>query len=274
MTSSMKKFQIIQALGKADLLRVSISYLRDQVSLLFKENIHTGIEISPNWGKLHRAVKYKELPLTTDRLSYPIHSNETPVSLGRANLPKKPVFYCSANPAATFFELNLQPTETVVLSTWSINDWIKIFPLGYTDETFKELCSNRECPLVIPRWERHKNELKPENKRVNDYFDRIFMVKDRQENFKLSAVIAEQFLMSDLECGLVYPTVAMRANAENFALTTQLVDKKLALESAKWFRVDKVENFSYTISCLNFADNFTDDGKIDWQGCNGRIDLC
>lgn len=276
MQSGLKNFQIISELEKTNLSRVPISYLQGQVSLLFRKYIHTGIEISPRWGKLHRAIKYTQLPLKINQLSYPVHTEQTPVRLGRANLPQQPVFYCSANPAATFFELNLQPAETVVVSTWVINNWIKIFPLGYTVEAFKELCSNRRCPHIIPDWVRHKNELKPGNKRIMDFFDKMFMAcQNKKENFKLSAVIAEQFLITDLECGLVYPTVAMRANAENFALTPELVDNQLKLESVQWFRIDRIENFSYTVSRLNFAKSFTPEGRINWLNREmGETSLC
>ncbi len=226
--------------------------------------IHTVLFIPTQWGdgSLYRAVKYSEMPLDVSQLSYPPVDM---VRLNRANLPGNPLFYCSGDPRTPFFELNIQAGDTVVLSKWRIANEILCIPLGYSEQIFAQLCSARKCPHIIPPEKRHPNELKKPNSYIIDFFSEIFTCPE-ENRYTLTAVIAEKFLMKQLSCGIVYPTIAMRANAENFAFTPHLVNESLFLLSAKWYRVDNVDNksFSYTVTPLKCADNFFN-GKINWR---------
>ena len=62
----------------------------------------------------------------------------------------------------------------------------------------------------------------------------------------------------------MYPTVAMRANSDNFALRPS-ADRKLILKKAEFVRVDAVEDFSFKITVLDTATEFPN-GKISWKG--------
>lgn len=99
--------------------------------------------------------------------------------------------------------------------------------------------------------------------------------------YKLSIAIAEKLYLGTLHMdlvgeefegerrfgGIIYPTIAMRANADNVALVPEFVDRFLNLEGVEWIRVDlEASDFKYQVTNLDFANSFTADGRIDWKG--------
>ncbi|MGH6933237.1 MAG: hypothetical protein ACREEE_12480 [Dongiaceae bacterium] len=103
---------------------------------------------------------------------------------------------------------------------------------------------------------------------------------DQDYRYKLSVAIAERLLgevivaqreagmPEDLRyAGIIYPTVAMRANADNLALLPEFVDRCLALEQVECISVDSVDaDKRFTITTHDFANSFAPDGMIEWQG--------
>lgn len=257
--------QIIKALKAIDLSNVEIDYLRKKINLLFKNYTHTSIILPQGWGKLHRAIKYEKKPLNKTQLSYPPTIN---AKLGRANLTGNSVFYCSGDPRATFFELGAKSGDTIVLSKWIILNEILIFPIGYSEQVFKSLLSNRECPIIVPPSVRAPNEIIKSNIKINEFFAEKFtqiITQGNEHHYNLTATIAETFMCTATECGLVYPTIAMRANTENFVLTKELVDQCLKLVMVKWCRIDEVNGLDYKLTILECADNFNTNGEIKWR---------
>jgi hypothetical protein len=99
--------------------------------------------------------------------------------------------------------------------------------------------------------------------------------------YKLSIAIAEKLYLGPLQmdseagefdgeprfAGIVYPTIAMRANSDNIALIPEFVDRLLSLETVEWIRVDsKGTDLKYQITKLDFANSFGGDGQIEWKG--------
>src|SRR5580700_655973 len=122
--------RIIDALKRVKSSDVTIDYLRRQIKLLFKGFAHTSIIIPSDWkGKLHRAVQYDVMPNYKQDLWYPPKEK---AKLSRANLSNNPMFYCSGDPRAIFFELEIKPGNMVVTSKWRLKDEILVSPLGYS----------------------------------------------------------------------------------------------------------------------------------------------
>lgn len=186
------------------------------------------------------------------------------MSLRRCNLPGKPVFYCSGDPKATIFELDLNEGDYFVLSKWALKCPLILFPIGYTSTAFQKLNSDRSCPKVIPENVRHPNEFTKSNLEVKNFIDEKFSHFNSNLHF-LTALISDWFLSRVGKCGVVYPTTRMHANAENLALTTKLVDEDLTLQTATWYRVDAIKNLDCTVSKLMIADEFSEDGEIHWR---------
>lgn len=238
-----------------------ISYLKEKLYAVFKKYRHSPIEISPHqsMGRFHRLRSMSEKPSHTKELSY--HQSPEQVQLQRANHEKRPIFYCSGNPQATLYEIELQPQATIVLSKWVLINTALVFPLGYTQEAFLALGANRRCPDIYPAVNKRHNEHSRSNIRITEFLAKEFTAPG-DTSYKLTATISEIFLDTQTECGIVYPAIGMHANAENFAFTTALVDNCLKLVSAKWFIVSDTN----TLTPLDYADSFSATGDIIWKG--------
>jgi hypothetical protein len=258
--------EILSAFKDMDFSNIEVGYLRNQIHTLFMKYTYTAMMWLPTTGKFHRAVKYKDRPTHKKFLIYPPPDI---TKLSRANLPLNPLFYCSGDPRATLFELRIQPGDTIVLSKWKLKEQSLFFPIGYSPDAFERLNSARNCP-VIPSPTINSPQLKKENDRINRFFEESFtrIIPPNQEYlYKLTAIIAERFFKnkSDSKCGLMFPTIAMQANAENFALTPDLVDERLQFESAAWFVVEEARDFTYKVRKLFYSDFIDSDNQIIWE---------
>jgi hypothetical protein len=66
--------------------------------------------------------------------------------------------------------------------------------------------------------------------------------------------------------GLLYPSMAMRANADNLALKPECVDNHLNIRKVEYIRVDEADSSGFRVTILDFADTFDEDGGIQWKG--------
>jgi hypothetical protein len=85
--------------------------------------------------------------------------------------------------------------------------------------------------------------------------------------YKLSVAIAERlFFLDDKFNGLLYPAVAMRANAYNFALKLPYAHEHLRFQRAEYARINKVRDFGFDTTLLDTATDLGVDGSICWKG--------
>ena len=83
--------------------------------------------------RFYRGIIYKEKPTIIDCLGYP--PSEIIVNYQRCNPPGKPMFYCSPDPAAVYYELGVQPGDVVYMSKWSVTEdfFVNQIPSTYDD---------------------------------------------------------------------------------------------------------------------------------------------
>jgi hypothetical protein len=93
----------------------------------------------------------------------------------------------------------------------------------------------------------------------------IRVPKGSEEMYKLSVAIAEFLFTDDIFDGLIYPTVEMRANADNLALKPRYADKNLSFPKAEYARIDDLLEFSYKITVLDTANALAPDGTLLWN---------
>ncbi|MFI4957383.1 MAG: hypothetical protein ACHQAX_09285 [Gammaproteobacteria bacterium] len=269
--------QLINEINRINLRTIDINHLKQKIVQLFRGYAHTRMNIIPGEAIFYRSIPYSHKPQTTDRLSYP-NPKKVKVSLRRANLEDQPVFYCSKDPRPTFFELELSPGDTVVLSEWHLTSDIWVSNIGYTSEVFTRLGSDRYCPNLTPSDQRHPREASRSNIRIEEFLKEKFtehVAPGNEHLYKLTAVIAGNLLTPDPEnifkLGLMYPSLAMHGNADNYALNPDLADKHLQIKRAWWLKVDEAnptENF-YTYSLLEYADSFSGD-QINWRSFSSQ----
>ncbi|RAW00489.1 hypothetical protein [Pseudochryseolinea flava] len=112
------------------------------------------------------------------------------------------------------------------------------------------------------------------NKLIGEYLAKTFsqsVPANKKELYKLTIAIADKHKSIDPAMlqfdGLMYPTVQMWANAENFALERSVIDSgKMYLNAVEWILVKRVHNGKYDIDVLDWANSVTSKGEIEWKG--------
>jgi hypothetical protein len=221
--------------------------------------------IIPKNKILYRGVKRGEKPQSAVELGYP--PKDCVRNFHRAGRPGKVLFYCSAAREAPFFELGLIPGDKVAISHWKTIAPIVVNNVGYHNKVFGMLTSNRDSPS----WGRGTEFEKLEETTgcIKEFFATEFakVVPPGQEDlYKLSIAIAEMHFSSDMFGGLLYPSMAMRANADNLVLKPECVDQYLKLHKVEYIRVDETRDYGFKVTLLDFADTFGPDGEIQWKG--------
>lgn len=185
--------------------------------------------------------------------------------LGRLNREGAPMFYCSAARSAVFFELEPLAGQSLLVSRWRTTQPILLSHVGYHENVFSSLASNRqkasfdgkESPLVaFPDSESRLAAL------ARVFAERIQPGNERR--YRLSAAIAQCLLRGPAD-GLLYPSIAMSANADNIALRASVADEKLAFIGVERVRIEDVTPTGYQTSVLDYA-TADGNGVLDWKG--------
>jgi hypothetical protein len=183
--------------------------------------------------------------------------------LGRVNREGAPVLYCCSSREAPFFESRPQEKATIAIAQWITTAPLVVNHVGYTSRTFHALGSNR------PHAGWGNEPAEQINGTVAEFLSETFtsiVAPGSEHQYKLSVAIAEKLSAHDMFDGLLYPTVAMRGNADNFALKTGYADKHLRFVRAEFARIDHVREFSFDITMLDTATELAADGDIVWRG--------
>jgi len=193
-----------------------------------------------------------------DELTYPPPDQ---VALGRANRDGSPVFYGATFRSVVFFEVPNTVGDQLLVSRWRTVKPLLVNHLGYTATVFERLGSGRDKP----GWDGENDPLQGHetSRHVLEQFGQLFASQDTAM-YKLTAALAEFFMRPPLE-GLIYPTIAMNANADNVALKPEWVDSGLEFVGVELVRIDAVRGLKRDITVLDYA-TAGDDGVLDWKG--------
>jgi hypothetical protein len=219
--------------------------------------------------------------------------------LGRINRDNEPVFYCSMNKEAVFFELEgVSTNDEVILTFWVTTDKMFVNNIGYTEHVFERLGAKRPCPLWIPAERQPENKRQPQsnqatvslpilperdleavlarddNGELRKAFSQYFMAEvepTQRYEYKLTTAIGELHLgtitnLGRQFAGILYPSVSMWANGDNLALLPSFVGEHLEFRKAVHFRIDRRDRTTFSVTRLDFAKNFGADGNLNWFG--------
>lgn len=265
----------IKELERIDLIKADVDLLKDKITYLLKGFGSVTPILTPEW-KLFRGVKCVEKPSNVSQITYP--NSKIIKKYQRVNRPGNATFYSSNAREAPFFELDMKPNEYIAISRWGISEKIIVNNVGYHQESFSQLDSNRGVPTFGEGYKPTTSDLI-----VNKYFANEFtkIVPEGEEHlYKISVAISEKLYGGELHMeiagdsykgpmemsGLMYPTIAMRANSDNIALKPHIVDKYLTLEQVEYIRVDSEHDFKYEVKVIDFANSFHENGTIEWKG--------
>lgn len=221
--------------------------------------------------KLYRGRRFSKKPSNISELSYP--QPQYIKNYQRVNCPGDPYFYCSLAREVPFFELDVIKGEYLALSTWITKTKLILNNIGYAKELFKSLHSKREESEI----EKTRNNCKISDidDKIYKYLSTEFMKKVKvgyEYEYKTSIAIAECLLYSESKDafnldGLLYPTIMMRGNADNVVLNRNyLTQENVELKKVEFIRIDEIKEFSYKVKTIDFATEFTSDGRILWKG--------
>lgn len=258
----------IDDIRKMDLKSIEIDDIKDRISCILKGYmcstpiLHKGLE-------LYRGVKWDEKPKNISQVNHP--PADKVVRFGRVNRIGKPVFYASASRNVVFFEQRIKVGDTITVSRWRSKKKMTVNNIGYTPEVFQSLGANRHCPI----WGKEKIDPKinsETNVLIRQFFADEFtrIIEDESKNhflYKLSIAIGEKFWHGEIFQGIIYPSLAMKANSDNIAVKSECVDEYLELEEIEHIRIEKKnDELNYDITILNTSGTFNKDGSINWRG--------
>lgn len=183
------------------------------------------------------------------------------VGLGRANQEGSPLFYGTTLRSVVFFEVPNDVGDQLLVSRWRTVDNLLVNHMGYTASVFEELGSSREKA----GWDGKSDPLAGDkaSREVLETIGNLFSRRD-QGFYKLTAALAEFFMRPPLN-GLIYPTIAMSANADNLALKPEWADTGLEFIGVELVRVDAVRGFERDVTVIDYA-TARSDGSLDWKG--------
>lgn len=223
---------------------------------------------------LYRARKFGEhdRPATVNELGPP------PVQFvthdQRCSRAGQTMFYCSSARNAPFFEINSQSGEYIVMSKWLTCEPLLFNHVGYTKSNFGLLGSTRESPT----WGTPKKLYADSSSRgqlIDDFLARKFSMKvsDQQIYFYKSTIaISELLVLKPIAsetyafAGIMYPTIPMNANCENFAIFPKYFRTGVRFVSAEFIKVKEIKDLTIDTEVLDFATADEDTGSLIWKG--------
>ncbi len=153
--------KVISTIECVDLTEASIEEIKEILRPLFTGYTLSSPMLSTGLD-LYRGVMYNTKPDSISFLSYP------PKELAKENRASRknhPFFYSATSREVPIFELGPAEGDTFVLSRWRTKKELLVNNIGYTEENFKNLNSNRESPKWNsadnpPHWRRYAAKVK------------------------------------------------------------------------------------------------------------------
>lgn len=264
----------IEALRSLELASASIDDVKQHVRILLK-GYTISVPIFDPAVRLYRARKITPLPTSSAEIGAP--PPDKVLSNQRCNRAGESLFYCSSARNAPFFEIHAQVGDHLVLSEWRTTERMTVNHVGYTRSNFGRLESTRSTPSWGPPIPAaHASE---GTRLVDEFFSSFFSidVQEGQEHlYKATIAMTEALIPEPSEQGafqfdgLMYPTIAMHGNCENFALKAKFVARGMAFVKAEYLRIRKVEGMQMQFDILDFANSIGGCGMLDWKGRPGH----
>lgn len=182
----------------------------------------------------------------------------------RCNRAGQRMFYCTTGRAAALWENHAKPGDYFAVSKWRFIKPCRLNMVGYSEEAFWRLGASRAMPTDVT----FPGETQA-NKEVRAFLADIFSVdvkEWRSEWYKLTTAITEILVAEGTFGGLLYPTIAMSARADNLALKPEFLSDGLKFVGAKYVVMKDSDGASINVDTIDFAPGVRPDGRLDWKG--------
>ena len=264
--------EAVRKLRALDLKVVTIDEIKEMLFPVFK-GFHLNSPIIPPGHRLYRGRVISARPTHLSELSYP--QPEQIKFDQRVNRARQSMFYCTNSRRVPFFELGVGEGQHIVISHWLTAGELRLNNAGYSDTTFRNLASGRDTPRCGAGHGGDSRPLMQEaiNKLVAEFLSAEFtrQVPPGEEHlYKITIAIAEKHLNSEMFDGLIYPSIPMKANADNLALWPGSADTHLSFVKAEYTQVESKQEFNYEARVLDTVDRVDSKGRLLWKGRGDR----
>jgi hypothetical protein len=213
--------------------------------------------------KLFRGRELQSPPARLSELAYP------PASVAPANRASRqgePLLYASTAREAVFFELGVSVGKRLAIVHYETTAPLTVMSIGYTEAVAEARRSNRPVP---PYGRLNEASWRETDRLVNDFLSEMFTSDQPEKHYVTTIAVAEKLLNAEAAGGLLYPTIAMNANADNVALKPAYVDNYLTPTYAEFIQVTAVDGMKVSFDTLDEARRLADDGTALWLGHMG-----
>lgn len=171
--------------------------------------------------------------------------------IGRANLEKESVLYCSNDPGTSVFEVRPK-----------LGDWITTTEFKYKNSNLSSLVLGGKVSLS-----QKFNSLPPFQQGLHDFFEIIFteqIDEDLSYNYYKTAIVCKRLL--SITGSIVYPSVASNLKGWNYVFTTNEFYRNLSFLNSRTQEIIDYKSESEMIAkCLFVAESLDSRGGLEWQ---------
>ncbi len=147
--------------------------------------------------------------------------------------------------------------------------------IAFTDRAFQRLGSHRACPDFNEKIAEIEHPLihRDLNALIDSFLSDAFTVRVKEglndHDYKLSIAMSEIYLSAPFE-GLLYPTIAMRGDADNLALLPGYVDEHVRFVSADYLWVLERSSWGPQYRLVDRCLSTDASGQLIWTGFSDR----
>jgi hypothetical protein len=246
-----------------DIKNAEIEELVDRLTPLFR-GLQIRAPIVDKDSKFFRARIVKSRISNISEVGMPPASLIT--KLGRLNGIGEQVGYFSTSHRSAYFEVKPKTGDFIILSRWISESNLTFLHIGYQSDLFSTMASSRTGEEFD--WALGTRQSNEQNRQVYDFLSSELTKTVEHENegeYKTTIAIARKFLGDGPHDGLIYPSIAMKANADNVALKKVSVSK-LRLYAIEFNRVKERNGMQINYDRIDSSVNWDKTGNINWNG--------
>jgi hypothetical protein len=167
-------------------------------------------------------------------------------------------------------EIEAGPHNTVVISEWVTQDRMIVQDLGFEEAAFQRFGVDLKLRVAQVKG---KGSISSGALEARHFISDAFL-QDGEENYALTAAIAEVFTQSDAIAGIRYPSLALNGRADNFALRPDYVQHHMRLESATFFQITGCpEAGVYDFNPIADLTSIDETGSLSWTYRDHQISV-
>jgi hypothetical protein len=248
-----------------DLKTAKIEELLDRLTPLF-----TGLQIRAPvikaGTKLIRARKLNKGECIENIVDVGIPPPSKIVRPSRLNDIGEQVGYFSISHRSVYFEVHPKVGDIIILSRWITKSDMIFLHVGYQSDIFSSIASSRTGAEYD--WAPETRQISKHNQEVYDFLSSELtkIVPDEKEwEYKTTIAIGRKFFGNGPHDGLLYPSIAMKANADNMAIKKESLSK-LRLYAIEKNQITEINGMQINYERIDSSTTWDEDGKIHWNG--------